>query len=139
MRLLYQLDYTILINFSRQFLFDFKVLKYFLSTSSLIRPSYPLSATIFKKVFFPQNFPVWHEVDKRIYTIHLYGVNNVSFFAAFECSLLEFNALFANPHASRALNSRQEQWNAAKKEKLLSLQMSGVIFHCLVRIHAIYL
>ena len=31
--------------------------------------------------------------------------------------------------ASRALNPRHEQWSAAKKEKLLPLQMIGVTFH----------
>ena len=32
-------------------------LKHLLSTSSLIQPSYPLRATIFEKVFWPEKFP----------------------------------------------------------------------------------
>ena len=72
-----------------------------LLTSSLIRPSYTIRATIFEKLFRPEKFP---KTDKARW--------GELFFAASYCSLHEVNALIASllhREGKQAFTPRQEQ------------------------------
>ena len=101
---------------------NFKI-KHVLSTSSVNWPSYQTRTTISEKVLSRQKNKEQKCFPGKIFLFHC---SNLLLPSWFQCP-------YCNPSylklASRILNPRWEQQNAAKKQKLLPCKMSVVTFH----------
>ena len=105
--------------------FILTISQFYLSTSSLIRPSYTIRATIFEKVFWPEKFPkTKYFPTKRIKSLSSrtckFSSRTCKLLMACLPSLLEITALIASllcREGKQAIISSQEGKQAIKSKE----------------------